>query len=78
LREVFVISYQIHELLMLIFLQRLTPLGQGELTRKSTNKVSRQSERGYGELVGMTMRSIGNSEINHHYSNNLFIIKHVK
>jgi hypothetical protein len=32
LREVFVISYRIHELLMLIFQQRLTPLDQGNIS----------------------------------------------
>jgi hypothetical protein len=31
LREVFVISFRIHEPLMLIFLQRLTPLDRGNL-----------------------------------------------
>jgi hypothetical protein len=34
LREVFVISYQKHEHLMLIFLQRLKPLDQGNIFLK--------------------------------------------
>lgn len=34
LREVFIISYRIHEPLMLIFLQQLTPLGRGNIFLK--------------------------------------------
>jgi hypothetical protein len=40
LREVFVISYQKHEPLMLIFLQRLTPLDRGNISLKLGLNVS--------------------------------------